>query len=383
MTEFDATQLRMLPLAERRHKLRIEDIAVTFDMPVPDITDRQAEQVRRCADRIRAARRAGSSVMLTFGAHLIKNGLAPMLIHLVEAGWLTHLATNGAGSIHDWEFAFLGQSTEDVRENTAKGQFGTWDETGRYIHLAVAVGGTLGLGYGASVGKLIAEDGFEVPSRDDLRSRIVAAAGDRASSSGNPKTGYGSATQVQLGAYADLLDLVERHNVASGRTDVSHGWKRYSIQASAFMHHVPLTVHPGIGYDIIYTHPMASGGAIGRGAMRDFLIYADGVSRLTGGVHMVIGSSVMGPMIFEKALSMANNAALNSGSRPVHDHYLAVVDIQDGGNWDWTAGEPPMDNPAYYLRFCKTFNRMGGTLDYVCMDNTAFLPALARELDRQ
>ncbi len=374
----------MFPLSERHHKLRIEEIAVTPDMPVPTITDRQAVQVGRCAERMRSARKLGRSIMLTFGAHLIKNGLGPMLIRLVEEGWLTHLATNGAGSIHDWEFAFLGQSTEDVRVNTAKGQFGTWDETGRYIHLAVGVGGTLGLGYGASVGKLIHEDRLHLPSSDDLRRRIAHAA-SKGEAPSESVTSQRSADQGPelLGAYADLLATVERHNLKPGPMTVPHPWKRFSIQAAAFRHDIPLTVHPGIGYDIIYTHPIASGGPIGRGAMRDFLIYAGGVSGLTGGVHIVVGSSVMAPMIFEKALSMANNAELNSGASAIHDHYLAVVDIQDGGDWDWATGEPPMDNPAYYLRFCKTFNRMGGTLDYICMDNAAFLPALVRELGIQ
>jgi hypothetical protein len=143
---------------------------------------------------------------------------------------------------------------------------------------------------------------------------------------------------------------------------------------------VPFTVHPGIGYDIIYAHPMACGGALGRAAMRDFHAYAASVAELSGGVHLAVGSSVMAPMIFEKALSMANNIAIGQGRPTVSDHFLAVVDIQDGGGWDWREGEPPMDHPAYYLRFCKTFHRMGGELDYIQLDNTLFLIALAKML---
>ena len=84
--------------------------------------------------------------MLTFGAHSIKNGLAKVFISLMENGWITHLATNGAGIIHDWEFAYQGMSSEDVRANVEKGQFGIWDETGFYINLAIIVGAYEGLG---------------------------------------------------------------------------------------------------------------------------------------------------------------------------------------------------------------------------------------------
>jgi hypothetical protein len=152
------------------------------------------------------------------------------------------------------------------------------------------------------------------------------------------------------------------------------------VQWTCWKQGIPFTVHPGIGYDIIYTHPLNCGGAIGRGAVRDFLSFSGSVSRLTGGVHLSVGSAIMAPMIFEKALSMANNAELNAGRPALSDYYLCVVDIQDGGDWDWTKGEPPMDNPAYYLRFCKSFYRMGGTLDYVCLDNRKFLLSLYREL---
>lgn len=130
-------------------------VAVSPDMALPSIETALAGQITRTAAVIRQAREAGKPVMITFGAHLIKNGLAPLLIHLLETGMVTHLATNGAGSIHDWEFAFQGVSSEDVRANVAAGQFGIWEETGRFINLAIALGGYQDLGYGAAVGKLI------------------------------------------------------------------------------------------------------------------------------------------------------------------------------------------------------------------------------------
>jgi len=370
MKRIDVSRLRMLPLASRKHKLRIEEIAVGLEGPAPTLLDAHAAQVERCAERIRRARANGRPVILTFGAHFIKNGLGPLAGRLVREKWITHLATNGAGAIHDWEFAFIGQSTEDVRVNTANGCFGTWDETGKYTHLSVAAGGPEGLGYGEAVGRMICEERLDLPEPELLRESIAR----RMRSKSDPDEIEAAAAE------ADLLFLMERWGIPSGRMELPHPWRKYSLQAAAYEAGVPFTVHPGIGYDIIYTHPMACGGAIGRAALRDFHAYAASVAELSGGVHLAVGSSVMAPMIFEKALSMANNAALAAGESAVRDHYLVVVDIQDGGGWDWRSGEPPMSHPAYYLRFCKTFYRMGGELDYIQMDNVAFLTAVARQL---
>ncbi len=363
MGRLDRARLRMLPLAERKHKLVMAEIAVNPDSPLPAIGAAEQARVERVAARIAAARAAGRQVVLTYGAHLIKNGLAPVVIRLLDDGWVTHVATNGAGSIHDWEFAFVGRSTEDVRANTAHGRFGTWDETGRFLNLAVAVGGVAGLGYGASIGKMIADDGLRLPTRDALCAALAQAPADEA-----------------LGALADLLYLVTAFDLPAGWMPIPHVAREVSVQYAAHRLGVPCTVHPGIGYDIIYTHPLNCGGAIGRGAVRDFLTYADSIRRLSGGVHLTVGSAIMAPMIFEKSLSMANNLALQAHGQPLSDYTLAINDIQEGGDWDWTHGEPPMDHPAYYLRFCKTFYRMGGALEYICLDNRAFLLALYRAL---
>jgi hypothetical protein len=104
------------------------------------------------------------------------------------------------------------------------------------------------------------------------------------------------------------------------------------------------------------------------------------VSNLEGGVYLSVGSAVMSPMIFEKALSMARNAALQKG-QDIRNCHIYVVDIQEA-SWDWSAGEPPMDNPAYYLRFMKTFNRMGCPLEYISADNRLFFQALYTALSK-
>ena len=150
------------------------------------------------------------------------------------------------------------------------------------------------------------------------------------------------------------------------------------MPAAAYRRRVAFTVHPGIGYDIIVNHPLFHGGAIGRAAATDARIFAASVDRLDGGVHVSIGSAIMSPQIFEKAFSAANNVRNTEGRPPLSEHYLAIVDLQDGGGWDWTRGEPPKTNPAYYLRFCKSFYRMGGKLDYIRCDNRVFLAQLLR-----
>jgi len=166
----------------------------------------------------------------------------------------------------------------------------------------------------------------------------------------------------------------------AGRISVEHRWPQASILAAAFGHGVPLTVHPGIGYDIISNHSVFSGSALGRGAEWDFKLFGGSVEALDGGVVLSIGSAIMGPQVFEKSLSCVNNLRLQSGRGVVAGHTIYVVDLQDGGGWDWSHGEPPKSHPAYYLRFCKSFSRMGGAMHYVQCDNALFVRHLHHQL---
>ncbi len=181
-------------------------------------------------------------------------------------------------------------------------------------------------------------------------------------------------------ARADLLQMMLAHQLPSGRIEIKHSWKKTSILAEAFRVNVPFTVHPGIGYDIFSNHPMFNGAVVGRAAEMDFRLFGSVVEGLDGGVVLSVGSAIMAPQVFEKSISCVNNLRLQQGKRIVHDHSIYVVDIQDGGNWDWSKGEPPKDNPAYYLRFCKSFARMGGTMSYAQADNVVFLHHLLRRL---
>jgi len=362
--QLNRDQLRFKPLSTRKNKVQIErdHVALTAEpRPLPDVAMPAMEEL---VARLRAARDTGKARMLTFGAHAIKNGLAPVIIALCEEGWITHLATNGAGIIHDWEFAFQGESSEDVRANVTLGEFGAWEETGFYINLALNVGAYRGMGYGEAVGAFVQDEYLDIPSVESLKDEIVRALDN----------GAFDAAAIA----AEMLSIVTRFKLAPGRLEVSHPWKQFGLQAAAYRMGIPFTSHPMYGHDIIYEHPMNHGASLGRCAERDFLAFAQAVTSLDGGVYMSIGSAVMSPMVFEKSLSMAQNLAIQSGTH-IDNHYMLVVDLQQS-HWDWTQGEPPESNPDYYLRYNKSFSRMGGQMRYLTADNRDFLLTLSRAL---
>jgi hypothetical protein len=360
----DLRKLKVYPLAGRRSLTRADEVLIDPDAAPGPCPDRAEDLIGECAARVRAARDRGATVMLIYGAHLLRNGAAAILGRMLERGWLTHLATNGAGTIHDWEYAWLGASTEGVASNVATGTFGAWDETSANIHMALMSGALDGLGYGAALGRFIAEDGATLPSPESLADAIAADPLD-------PLTA----------PRADLLRAMHGQGWPAGRVTVDHRWKHASILAQAYRYGVPMTAHPGIGYDIIANHPVFSGAAIGRAAELDFRLFGGSLLGLDGGVVLSVGSAIMGPQVFEKALSCAHNLRLQDGRGVVRDHAFYVVDLQDGGHWDWSRGEPPKTNPAYYLRFCKSYSRMGGSLHYLQCDNATFIHRLYRRLN--
>jgi len=365
--QFNRHALHIKPLSERKDKVYIERDHVSPDTAPRPFDEKGQKLIAETVERIVAAREAGKSRMLTFGAHSIKNGLAPVFIKLIEEGWVTHLATNGAGIIHDWEFAFQGHSSEDVRTNVDRGEFGTWQETGFFLNLAIVVGAYEGLGYGESVGAMVQNEGLKIPSLDALTKEMQKAVDQN----------YAE----HIAAACDLMNVIKKFDIAPGFMAIKHPFKQYGIQGAAYRLGVPFTSHPMIGHDIIYVHPMNQGASIGRTAERDFLTFADGVSNLDGGVYMSIGSAVMSPMVFEKSLSMSQNVAIQKGEH-IDNHYMIIVDLQES-HWDWTQGEPPADNPDYYLRYNKSFNRMGGSMRYLTADNRDFLLAIAQGLDKR
>lgn len=361
----DLSRLKVLPLHQRCSLTRADDILLDpAALPAP-VGEPAAAAIRDAAARIVAARERGATVLLIYGAHLLRNGAARIIERLLASDWLSHLATNGAGTIHDWEFAWLGASTENVADGVATGTFGTWDETSRNIHLALLAGGVAGEGYGRALGRFIVEDGVTLPDPETLRQALRS-----------------EPDHPLAPARADLLRAMLVQGLTSGRQQIEHLWKHASILAQAFRHDILVTVHPGIGYDIIANHPMFNGAVIGRAAELDYRLFAASVDGLDGGVVLNVGSAIMGPQVFEKSLSCVNNLRLQVGRPVVASHAIYVVDLRDGGQWDWSQGEPPKDHPAYYLRFCKSFSRMGGAMRYFQCDNAAFIHHLHHELRR-
>lgn len=352
----DLSRIKVYPLDRRESLSSIDRILVNPSSAAPVCSAAIAGAIRDCAIKIKAARDRDASVILMFGAHLVKNGAHRIVNSLMEQGWITHLATNGAGTIHDWELSFLGRTEESVRKNVATGTFGTWDETGRNIHLALLAGALREEGYGRSLGRFIVENGVTLPTLEELESSLR-------NEPGHPLAA----------ARADLLQAMLAHQLPSGRIEVKHAWKETAILADAFRRNIPFTVHPGIGYDIFSNHPMFNGAVIGRAGATDFRLLGASIYTLDQGVVISIGSAIMAPQVFEKSLSCVNNLRLQDGQPVVRNHTIYVVDIQEGGHWDWSQGEPPKDNPAYYLRFCKSFARMGGSMHYVPADNVVFL----------
>jgi hypothetical protein len=359
----DLKRIRALPLAERRSLSALDKILIDPAAPPPPCPADLSRTIQSCAKAIQAARKQKAAVILMYGGHVIKNGGMAIVNDLIKRRWVTHVATNGAGTIHDWELSFLGRTEESVRQNLATGTFGTWAETGRCIHLALLAGGLRAEGYGRSLGRFISEDGVTLPEPKSLEQAL-----------------RDEPAHPLAPARAELLQAMLIHRLPAGRIEVKHPWKATSILAEAFQRNVPFTVHPGIGYDIISNQPMFNGAAIGRAAGIDFALIGRSIDGLDGGVVLSVGSAIMAPQIFEKSLSCVNNLRLQAGQKTVSGHAIYVVDVQDGGRWDWSKGEPPKDNPAYYLRFCKSFARMGGKMQYVQSHNIAFLHNLLHSL---
>jgi hypothetical protein len=358
---FNRSGLKFYPLDSRINRVEIEADKIDSQCKAPKLSEKAHEATLRVAAAIREARNSCSPVILAFGAHAIKNGLGPLLAEFAERGWFTHLATNGAGVIHDWEFSYLGMSSENVKENADKGMFGMWEETGRFINLAIISGAYRGLGYGEAVGSMIAESGIAIPDEDELMKGIFSGDMEKAASA------------------ADFIDTIRRAGLKSGHMEIIHPYRRHSLQYRTLLAGVPFTAHPMFGHDIIYTHPINKGSAVGRTAERDFLRFADTISRIEGGVYLSVGSAVMSPMIFEKSFSMAQNISIQNGMH-IKNHKIFVVDLSES-SWDWRKGEPPDDNPAYYMRYLKSFSRMGGTMEYISADNRAFFLNLWERLE--
>ena len=261
---FDPSRIETYPLEQRSNKVTLDDLiwpdqVAALDLNVPEASARDIETV---AQAMVTARRDGKPVILFTGAHLIKNGLGPLLADLVERGLVTLVAGNAATSIHDFELALIGQTSENVPAALSEGQFGMAYEFA-YINGALRVGNEQKLGYGEALGRTICDEAF----RAQVLSRVAQEGAPRPFT--HPET---------------------------------------SVLAACYRRNIPFTVHAGIGTDVIDQHPSFDGQAKGGCSGRDFLIYTHEITNLTaGGVVLNIGSAVTGPEVLLKAASMAAN----------------------------------------------------------------------------
>ena len=252
---FDKTRLKLLPLNKRIHDLNISTIKNlqenSFSHP----------SFKTIAANIKNAKKAGKAVIMMIGGHVIRAGVQRYIIDMMEKGYISCLAMNGSGIIHDFEFALIGATTESVARYIREGQFGLWKETGQINDVVNQAYKSGKFGMGEAVGRAIYEGNFP--------------------------------------------------------------YKGISLLAACYRLNVPATIHVGIGYDIIHEHPNFDGAAAGGTSYIDFLKFTKIISNLENGVVMNFGSAVMAPEVFLKALSMARNVAHQDGK--VIKHFTTLV----------------------------------------------------------
>jgi len=270
-------KLKTYSLKSRKSKVNISDFARpsqagrTFDEFLSSLPNILAvKDLKEIASLIASACNNKKMVVAAMGAHVIKVGLSPLIIDLMEQGIIHAVALNGACIVHDFEIAFAGMTSEDVDAELSKGTFGMAEETGKYLNNAIKVGARKGWGIGKSTGEMI-------------------------------------------------------HNS-------DYPYKNLSILAAGARLGIPVTVHVGIGTDIIHLHPQMDGSATGEGSRRDFSLFAGVVSRLEGGVYLNIGSAVILPEIFLKAITLVRNLGhkVNNFSTVNMDfiqHYRPITNV--------------------------------------------------------
>ena len=250
--EFDLSGIKTYPLKSRPSKVGLAQFATPYKKgsgveallkSLPALL--AAQDFKEVVRALLAAKSSGRAIIWGLGAHVLKTGLSPVLVDLMERGFVSAIATNGAGIIHDFEIALSGNTSEDVDATLGPGTFGMAEETGTQLNAAIKVGVTHGLGLGQSVGKFLHES---------------------------------QARFAQI-----------------------------SVTAAAWRLQIPVTAHVAIGTDVIHMHPQASGAAIGEASLRDFKYFVSCVSRLEGGVYLNCGSAVVLPEVFLKAVAIARN----------------------------------------------------------------------------
>jgi len=244
--------VKTYPLKKRQSKVSARDFGSSWTAgntmgvwleSLPNIL--AGNDFRKVVNRLHIAVKEKKTIILAMGAHTIKVGLGPVILDLMERGIIAGIAMNGAGIIHDLEVAMVGATSEDVDNELSDGKFGMAEETGEFLNSAIREGAKKGSGLGYSVGSSILKASFP--------------------------------------------------------------YSKFSLLAGAARMNIPLTVHVAIGTDIIHFHPSVDGSAIGKTSHLDFRIFASLVSQLDGGVYINLGSAVVLPEVFLKALTLVRN----------------------------------------------------------------------------
>jgi hypothetical protein len=271
-------KVKTYSLKSRKSKVNTQSFAkvlsgdepiVSFVDSLPDIL--AGKDLKTFVGKVKKAKDRKKSIVFALGAHVIKVGLNPIFIDLVKSGWISGLALNGAGIIHDFEIAFAGQTSEDVAAQIKDGRFGMAKETGELLNRAINKGSKKNIGLGEAVGEMISSSNF--PHKD------------------------------------------------------------LSLLSCAYDHNIPVTVHVAIGTDIIHFHPEVNGAAVGKTSLNDFFLFCSLVERLNGGgVYVNVGSAVVLPEVFLKAVSFIRNRGsdLKNFSTAVFDfnlHYRPLENV--------------------------------------------------------
>ncbi len=311
---FNREELLIKSLDERIHDVDLKKVLIPVDGTPPEMDN---PKLRALANAMVAAKKAEAASLLMYGAHVIRTGCADYMIELMRRGLVNHFATNGAGSIHDFEFSLIGHTCESVARYVSEGQFGLWKETG-YINDILREGVEDGLGAGEAIGRYIWEQNLP--------------------------------------------------------------YREHSVLAQGYHMHVPCTVHIGVGNDILHEHPNTSGAVLGEASYRDFLIYAYTVKNLENGLFLNFGSAVAGPEVYLKALAMARNVAHQKGECIAH-FTTAVFDMQDLPDEGYDVTPPKTDPRYYFRPWKTILARTvadGGKSYYVQGQHHKTLPSLAK-----
>lgn len=312
---FDLNRINTYPLGTRSNKVTLDDLIrpLELDNLVIDLPEKTCSDIETIAGAVVSSRKAEKPVVLFTGAHLIKNGLSPLLADLVRRGLVTLVAGNGATAIHDFELALIGQTSENVPDALGKGRFGMAYEFA-YINCALSIGNEYKLGCGESLGRMMCDE--------DFRNEVLA--------------------------------LVGKVN-----SPLSFSYPLASVLSACYESEVPFTVHVGIGTDVIDQHPSFDGQAKGGCSGRDFLIYTNEIAKFTdGGVLLNVGSAVTGPEVLLKAVSMAANAGnvpknIITADFDLRDHEPEAMDDESSEGYYFR------DQKSVVTRIPRAFNGKG------------------------